>query len=163
MKSPFITALCAIALITPQAMLHAEEEASPAVRLLQKMEFEKSAIESARAMFEPMMDHFVQLGLPAEALQEIRGATEKFMTDIFSDPLIFKGVAAIYEKNFTPAELEELIVFYDSPIGRKILSAQPAVTEATTELTMKATMQNQEAFQQEIMKIMEKHAPAGDE
>ncbi len=163
MKTHLLTALCAITLIAPHTRLSAGEEgASPAVRLLHIMEFEKTAMESAAGMFEPMMEHFGQLGLPPEALQEIRGATEKFMNGIFSDPKIFQGIAEIYEKNFTPAEIEELIAFYESPLGRKSIAAQPAISQATAELTMKATMENQEAFQQELMKIMEKYENAGE-
>ena len=161
MKPSIIPALCAVAMLIPQATLLGQEPTPPAIRLLQKMEFEKTAIESAGAMFEPMMDQFGQLGLPPEALLEIRAATEKFMNDIFSDPEIFQGVAKIYENNFTPAELEELILFYDSPIGRKIIAAQPAITQATAELTMKATMENQALFQKEIARIMEKHQNPG--
>lgn len=160
MKNSLIPALCAFAILIPHTQLMAEEPLSPAIRLLQKMEFEKTAIESAGAMFEPMMDQFGQLGLPPEALLEIRAATDRFMNDIFSNPEMFEGVAKIYEDNFTPAELEELILFYDSPIGRKIIAAQPAITQATAELTMKATMEKQAVFQQEITRIMEKHQNA---
>lgn len=160
MKASVIPALCAITFLLVPNSLHAEEPATPAIRLLQKMDFEKTAIESAGAMFEPMMDHFVQLGLPEEALQEIRSATEKFMNDIFSDPAIFQGVAAIYENHFTAAELEELILFYESPLGRKTIAAQPTITQATAELTMKTTMENQEMFQKEITRIMEKYKAA---
>jgi len=158
MKKHAIAALCAITIIIPQSNLIAgEEEVSPAIRLLRKMDFEKTAIESASGMFEPMMNHFAQLGLPAEALKEIQGAMEKFMHEILSAPEIMTGVAKIYEDNFTPAEIEELIAFYDSPLGRKVIDAQPAIAQAAAELTMKTTMENQERLQQDITKIMEKY------
>jgi len=164
MKTTAIAALCAIVVLAPHTRLFAgEEEASPAIRLLEKMEFQKTAIESAAGMFEPMMEHFGQMGLPDEALQDIRTATSKFMNDIFSDPAMFQGIAKIYEENFTPAELEELIQFYDSTIGRKLIAAQPSISQATAELTMKATAENQEEFQRELMKIMEKYQNAGGE
>jgi len=165
MKTTVIAALCAIFVLAPHTRVFAgeEEETSPAIRLLEKMEFQKTAIESAAGMFEPMMEHFGQMGLPEEALQEIRTATSKFMNDIFSDPAIFNGIAKIYENNFTPAELEELIQLYDSPLGRKLIAAQPAISQATAELTMKATAENQEEFQQDLMSIMEKYQNAGGE
>jgi hypothetical protein len=164
MKTSVIATLCAIVVLAPHTRLSAgEEEASPAIRLLEKMEFQKTAIESAAGMFEPMMKHFGEAGLPPEALQDIRVATQKFMNDIFSDPVMFKGIAKIYEDNFTAAELEELIQLYDSPLGRKLIAAQPAISQATAQLTMKATAENQAVFQQEIMKIMEKHQNAGGE
>ncbi|MFU8892959.1 MAG: DUF2059 domain-containing protein [Luteolibacter sp.] len=158
MKKSVLAALCAMIILIPQPCVFAgEEETSPAIRLLEKMEFQKTAVESAAGMFEPMMEQFAGIGLPPEALEEIRGATQKFMNDIFTDPAMFKGIAKIYEDHFTAAELEELIQLYESPLGRKLIAAQPAIGQATAQLTMKATAENQAKFQQEIMKIMEKH------
>lgn len=35
--------------------------------------------------------------------------------------------AHVYAKHFTAAELDQLIAFYDSPIGKKLLAEQPAM------------------------------------
>jgi len=161
MKTTILAALCATVIFAPCSRLAAEEEKpSPAIRLLKVMEFEKTAIESASGMFEPMMQHFGQLGLPEEAMAEIRQAADRFMRSIFTDPDVVTGIAAIYEKQFTPAEIEELIGFYETQLGRKMIAAQPAIASATTELTMRITEENQAAFQAELMKIMEKYQPA---
>jgi hypothetical protein len=38
---------------------------------------------------------------------------------------IIDELAPVYEKHFTPAELAELIKFYESPVGQKLLQVQP--------------------------------------
>ena len=45
---------------------------------------------------------------------------------ITTDPRgIIDELAPVYEKHFTPAELAELITFYESPVGQKLLQVQP--------------------------------------
>lgn len=158
MKTTILAALCVSVVFTPFQRLSAEEaKPSPAIRLLEVMEFEKTAIESAAGMYEPMMQQFSQLGLPEEAMAEIKAATDRFMRSIFTDPEVTKGIAAIYEEHFTPEEIEELIGFYQTQLGRKMIAAQAPIASATTELTMRLTQKNQAAFQQELMKIIEKY------
>ena len=38
---------------------------------------------------------------------------------------LFDELAPVYEKHFTPAELAELIKFYESPVGQKLVQIQP--------------------------------------
>jgi len=161
MKTHTIAALCAIMFIGSQAGLRAEEEVPPAIRLLQVMEFEKSAIDIAAGMFEPMMEQFADAGLPAEAMADIRVATQKFMNKIFASPELIKGIAKIYEDHFSQAEIEELIRLYESPIGKKLMAVQAPISQATMELTIKASAENQAEFQLELMKIMEKYQEPG--
>mgnify|MGYP002629538404 CR=1 FL=1 len=40
-------------------------------------------------------------------------------------------VARIYALHFTEAELKELLVFYKSPVGKKLISEQPKVVESS--------------------------------
>jgi len=157
MKIPVIAALCAIFVLAPHTRLSAgEQEASPAIRLLEKMEFQKTAIESAVGMVELMIEHYPSSALTPEVIQEIRVACQKFMNNFFSDPDLFKGIAKIYEDNFTAAELEELIQLYDSPLGRKLIAAQPVVNQAAAKLTMKAFVE----ITKVIEEIMVKHEDA---
>ena len=38
---------------------------------------------------------------------------------------ILDELAPVYEKHFTPAELAELVKFYQTPVGRKLVQIQP--------------------------------------
>jgi hypothetical protein len=38
---------------------------------------------------------------------------------------LFDDLAPVYEKHFTPGELTELIKFYESPVGQKLVQIQP--------------------------------------
>ena len=50
-----------------------------------------------------------------------------------SDELLGK-IVPLYAKHFTEAELDELLAFYRSPIGRKTTEAMPAVMQEGMEL-----------------------------
>jgi len=43
---------------------------------------------------------------------------------------IYTGVARAYAQRFTEAELKELLAFYKTPLGRKVLTEEPAAVEA---------------------------------
>jgi hypothetical protein len=38
-----------------------------------------------------------------------------------------EGYVTLYDRHFTTAEIRELLVFYDSPIGKRFLEVQPAL------------------------------------
>jgi hypothetical protein len=40
-------------------------------------------------------------------------------------------IAKIYADAFTDAEMKEILTFYQSPVGKKLLEVQPKMTEAT--------------------------------
>ena len=42
---------------------------------------------------------------------------------------LFDELAPVYEKHFTPAELAELIKFYESPVGQKLVQVQPQLNK----------------------------------
>jgi uncharacterized protein len=44
---------------------------------------------------------------------------------------ILDDLAPVYEKHFTPDELAELVKFYQSPVGRKLVQVQPQLNRDT--------------------------------
>lgn len=42
-------------------------------------------------------------------------------------------IAVVYERHFTSEEIRELLDFYDTPLGRKLLVAQPAIAQESSE------------------------------
>jgi hypothetical protein len=39
-----------------------------------------------------------------------------------------EGYAALYDRHFSAAEIRELLAFYDTPIGKRLLEVQPVLT-----------------------------------
>lgn len=54
---------------------------------------------------------------------------DKFLSKIDFDALIYEIAGSFYDKNFTLADIKELIVFYKSPTGQKLVKATPLMLE----------------------------------
>ncbi|MCU0869226.1 MAG: DUF2059 domain-containing protein [Burkholderiales bacterium] len=59
-------------------------------------------------------------------------AVNKDLTALFDDRMSQPGglidqVIPVYDRNFTHAEIKELLAFYDTPIGRKVVETLPRV------------------------------------
>lgn len=50
----------------------------------------------------------------------------RFKSKIKADELL-NLMVPVYEKNYTKAEIRELIAFYDTPLGKKLIATTPAV------------------------------------
>ncbi|MGJ8635151.1 MAG: DUF2059 domain-containing protein, partial [Luteolibacter sp.] len=121
-----IIAACAL---LPVSLLHAQEEKSPAMRLVELMEFTENAKTTATTAFEPMLQQLKAQGLPDEALKEVSESADRYFTKTFEDPAIKTDIAAVYENIFSEDEMEELILFYNTPVGKKTLVAMPQIMQ----------------------------------
>lgn len=165
MKFSITPLLIAATLITAVAPLaaNAQEEKSPALRLLEAIEFAETARAAADASFAPVIDQFKAQGLPDEAIEEIKAAANRFFTKTFEDPDIAGELAKVYENSFTDAEMEELLLFYETPIGKKSLQTMPQVMQESGMIGQKFAEKNQAVFQKEMEDIMAKYADGAPE
>lgn len=66
--------------------------------------------------------------LPARADGVIQDVVTNYLREqVLKDNLTDKLIP-IYTKNFTKADIQQLIAFYQSPIGKKLVSSMPAIT-----------------------------------
>jgi len=83
--------------------------------------------------------------VPAEFWTE----TEKEMMKTLVDDLV-EMLAPIYQKHLTLKDLQEIVKFYESPIGKKMAAAQPAITSESMKVGqqwgMNIAMKVQEAL-----------------
>lgn len=141
----------------------AQEEKSPALRLLEVIDFAATAKAAADTSFAPVLDHLKGQGLPDEAIVEVQAAANKFFTKTFEDPEIIGELATIYENTFTNEEMEELLLFYGTPVGKKSLQTMPQVMQECGAVGQKFAEKNQAEFQAEMQAIMMEHQPAPGE
>lgn len=83
------------------------------------------------------------LGVQAadQMIASMRGAMatvpDKFWTEfrkeINADELV-NLIIPVYDKHLTPAELKELIKFYETPVGKKMIAVMPAITAESMQI-----------------------------
>jgi uncharacterized protein len=146
----FSTSLCA-----------AEEksEATPAMKLIELMNFTKMAKTTASTAFAPVLEQLKGQGLPEEGIKEVSKAVDNYFSKIYNSPELMKDIAKAYESVYTKEEIEELIAFYSTPIGKKSLETMPQIMEKSAAIGQKYAEINQAEFEAVMQAIMAKHMP----
>ncbi len=104
-----------------------------------KMQFsEKIKNSSDREKFEGKMDSMM-----AATITEVKELTNKLNN---------VEMVNIYDKHFTHEEIKDLITFYESPVGKKILEKNPEITSELMNIMMTKYMPD---FQDSINKRLE--------
>jgi hypothetical protein len=109
----------------------AQDKASDLTKLFDLMDTEK--------MIDGMMDNMIP-ALKQQASGQIKGddAEVKFnkyidfmMNEVkeLSKKLVNEEMVTIYDKHFTQDEIKDLIKFYESPTGKKMLEKTPEITK----------------------------------
>ncbi len=112
-------------ILTLQAgLLRAEE--MPVVSEVQKENIKRlMAVTGAGNLSMQVMDMMMK-SLRTNTPQVPGPFWDEFMRDIHEEELLDK-VIPIYAKYYTDDEIKELIAFYETPLGRKIVSVTPMI------------------------------------
>ena len=67
----------------------------------------------------------LEFSFPQVAPDEIQAFMEQIDTDRAAEDIL----VPIYETHFSPSEIEELVKFYESPVGKKLMDLQPQIMQ----------------------------------
>jgi hypothetical protein len=92
-------------------------------RLLELM----NVFEEEKNSVEPLFEYFKRAApqVPAEVWRDLR---KEFDAE-FTMKFLLDSYVPIYARNFSAAEVKELIKFYESPAGRKMVKTMPLIRE----------------------------------
>jgi hypothetical protein len=133
-RASWLAAL-AVALVTFGPAAHSQQQPSAAAMLTAKT---LVATTGATSLFSPLITGVVEQakllylqqnpGL-AKDLNEIAAKLRTDLAPRFAE--LTDEMARLYAANFTEAELKAILVFYQSPAGKKLLAQQPTVVDAS--------------------------------
>lgn len=109
--------LCSSARAAPPAIY------MDAVRIMMPRERYEAMIEG---MYRPLIaeaEANTKAKMPPESVQALRNAAQSSMS---YDELL-AWTADVYQRHFTPQEMQQLVAFYRSPLGVKLEKEQPKV------------------------------------
>ena len=83
---------------------------------------------------------------------------EEFWTEFAKEAetsykVLEEQIGEVYKKHFTSAEIKQLIAFYESPIGKKLVSEQPQIQTESYQL---GTEWGRQLGEKVVKKIQEK-------
>jgi uncharacterized protein len=129
-------AVIAVTLVAFGPAAHAQSQQPSAASL--QVAKQLITVTHATTVFDPLIAGVVEQakllflqqnpGLGKD-LNEVAGKIRKELQPRFSQ--ITNEVALLYAKNFTEQELKEILVFYKSPAGQKLLQKQPKVIDSS--------------------------------
>ena len=88
--------------------------------------------------------------LPEEKRATFIAVMNKFMARYISWDLLKDQMAGLYAQEFTEKELKDIIVFYNSPTGKKLNQKQPLLFQKSAMLGQQAVQGHQVELQQMI-------------
>lgn len=90
---------------------------------------------------QAMMVQGVEMALPAQRAQNPKIPSEfwdRFASKARSDvDFLADSLAPVYARRFSKSELEQLLAFYESPVGRHVVAEQAAIAQESQKLGMR--------------------------
>jgi hypothetical protein len=90
---------------------------------------------------QAMMLSGIEMTLPAQRAQNPKIPAEfwdRFASKARSDAgFIVDSLAPVYARRFSKAELEQLLAFYQSPVGRHVVAEQAAIAQESQKIGMR--------------------------
>jgi hypothetical protein len=89
--------------------------------------------------------------LPQEKHAVFLDVMNKFMAKYLNWDLLKDQIASLYAQEFTEKELKDIVVFYNTPTGKKLIQKMPGLTQKGMQLGQQAV----EGHQVELQNMME--------
>jgi hypothetical protein len=132
-----------------------------AAKLVAKMNSKETMKKGFNAMMEPMIKQLSAQGLPPAAIQEVKDAVTEWFDKEMDFEALMPKMAEMYAQEFSEAEINQLVSFYETPLGQKLLAAMPALMQKGAAISQEQLQGKQASLQKRIVEIMTKYAPGG--
>lgn len=159
MKKLFFVVLCLFTFANTVVLADEHTHQEAALKLLE-ITNARSMVDQMRTSLELMMQK--QLEAAAKDLQpeaqEAMGTIQKeimrWSSENFNWDQIKQMYVEIYIQVFTESEINELVEFYQSPLGKKMLAKMPELMQASMQKTQKFVQSKLPEFQEHMKKLL---------
>ncbi|MBI5397700.1 MAG: DUF2059 domain-containing protein, partial [Verrucomicrobia bacterium] len=120
---------------------------------------DRSAIieQQHAATAERVEKDFISRGMPPAGAAEVRKAINDWFGSYYKPADIRSAAAGIYMEEFTEEELKQMVAFYETPVGRKVLMKMSVLISKLTAMAEKFTAGKQNTLTTTIRPILEKY------
>lgn len=126
--------------------------------LMTVMQVEKQMLGGFEAML-PMIDQLaLQLSLNEEEKKELLDIYRTWFKDDIDRAMLLDQVADLYRQAFTSKEIQELLEFYASPVGQKLVRVTPVLTQKAAKLGMAEAQAKQAILMEKLNPFIQKHS-----
>lgn len=164
MKHLVIALFLAISMVSTPCFADEASHKKAVIELLEVTNSRKMLDQIVVYMDSMMRQQFLEMDLPPEENATVE-QIQKEMMDWFSEYMAWENMQQlyieIYIEVFTEEEIKELVAFYKSPLGQKLLAKMPELMEKSMTKTQAVLQKKMPEFQERLQKKMaeleEKH------
>ena len=154
MKKLFFMAVVCIAMLSFQATdVYAQDANTKYKETLYRMMDKSGGLEAVKLMVPQIVGMMKQQA--ASQPDSFWDDFTKRWTEQFIDKIMERYIP-IYQKYLTQKDLEDILAFYDTPIGRKMATATPGVTKDGVQMGQQLGMEIAQQMQSEIANMVSK-------
>ena len=154
--------LIALALLAPPRDGLAQDDANPessahraaAEKLMSLMAPREMFIAAFVSGVAPLFEQLKKGGIDDAKIEQVREASLDLATQVADDPEMTKQLADVYMAEFSEGEIEELLAFYNTPLGAKTLKKLPTLFQKGAMIGKQLTEKHQAAFQAKLQSIL---------
>lgn len=157
MKKVLIVGLLLSVIVTSSSFADEDSHKRAALELLEVANTKEMLDQMMSSISDMMEQQFKSLKLPPEG-EEAAAAFQREIIDWFSEFFVWEQMrdlyVDIYVDVFTEDELKELIRFYQSPLGQKVLKKMPELMQKSIEKTQAILQDKMPEFQKRLQKTI---------
>jgi hypothetical protein len=125
--STFILSLAALGLLVQPAFADDASQRALASQLIDLLRGKDTMRQGIESVFDNVIESMHQHGMPQAGVDEIKAAVDKWYDAEINFEDIRPKVVDVYVKTFTEDDLKQIIGFYQTPAGEKMLKEMPDV------------------------------------
>jgi hypothetical protein len=102
----------------------------------------------------PLFEQLKKGGIDDAKIQQVREASLELASTVADDPEMTTQLAKVYMEEFSETEINELLAFYETPLGAKTLEKLPQLFQKGAMIGKSLTEKHQAAFQAKLQGIL---------
>lgn len=124
----------------------------------------KSTMDAVSKQMRQMMHEQIQKtpNLPPDAEEQINKMYDRMLQNMPIDDLL-DAMEPVYAKHFTKGDIDALVAFYSTPVGKKMLAELPSITQeamqASTPVIRKFMDQAMQQVQDQLAQMQKNSQP----
>lgn len=151
-----ITTTLILGLLSLPVSLSAQNSYADASKeLVGLMQSKQSFVDAFMPVFgSQIKEALAAQGVPQEKIDRVLAAGQKLAENIVNDPAYIKALTDLYMEAFTESEIQDLITFYKTDIGQKLIKQLPLLTAQGALIGESLTNKHMAPFQAEMQAIL---------
>ncbi|WP_373943094.1 DUF2059 domain-containing protein [Vibrio chagasii] len=133
-------------------------EFETAQKLLTVIEVDKQMLGGFEAMLPIVNQLANKLKLNAQETEELKGIYRDWFENDMDRVKMRIEMAKLYSNHFTMSEMKQIIDFYGTPVGKKLIQQSPELAKLGAQIGMEEAQNKQHLLIEKLTPFMEEHS-----